>query len=306
MARVSIITRTFDRPVLLARMFRSLAEQTFTDWQCIVVNGGSESTVHQAMVGLDVSSRTQIVPFTGKPGMRGATLNQGVQASETELVTVLDDDDTWHPEFLQRMVHLLDQYPATGAAGVVCRSEVIKESSVEDGLIESAEAAEKGREIIDADLRQATLARLAIENCWCIHAFLYKRSAYDAVGGYSEALPVLEDWEFNLRFLCQNDVMVLPQVLARYHLRPGISSGQQANSQFGELDLHKFYDAKIRNDALRADWAAGRNGLGQLLAHAAQTHWLERHVHRVEGRVRAASEKIGKIDARTKEMKKGK
>jgi glycosyltransferase involved in cell wall biosynthesis len=301
MPRVTIITRTFDRPVLLARMFRSLAEQTYTDWECIVVNGGSEDSVTQAQQGLGLKGRVRIIAFTGPKGMRGVPLNHGIQHSTGELITVLDDDDTWEPYFLERMVAGLDQASAsTCAAGIICHTQVIQESSVEEGLQPLAEPY-----VLDPELTSATLARLAIQNCWCIHAFLYQRSAFDRVGGYSPHLPVLEDWEFNLRFLLQHDIAVLPQVLTRYHLRPSIKSGQQANSQHGELDLHKFYEAKIRNEALRADISSGRPGLGQLLSTAAQAHWLERRIHRVEGKLRAASEKIGKIDSRTKEMKSG-
>jgi glycosyltransferase involved in cell wall biosynthesis len=303
MARISIITRTFDRPVLLARMFRSLEAQTFADWECIVVNGGSTASVQQAMAGLNVDTRTRVINYSGPKGMRGVSLNQGVAASQSPLVTVLDDDDTWQPDFLKKMIHFLEQNAATGAKGVICQSTRINEKSVEEGLEEIPQ--DKGREVYGADLRQATLARLAIQNCWCIHAFIYERSAFDAVGGYSATLPVLEDWEFNLRFLLQHDVLVLQQPLANYHHRPTVKQGAEANSQYGELDLHLFYDGKVRNDALRADLASGRSGLGALLASAAQALWLERHVHRLEGRVRAASDKIGRIDNRTQEMKKG-
>jgi glycosyltransferase involved in cell wall biosynthesis len=300
MPRISIITRTIDRPVLLGRMLGSLAEQTFTDWECIIVNGGSEDTVQQTLAKSAVKERVRVVPFRGPKGMRGVPLNFGIQQSKAELITILDDDDSWEPTFLERMITALDQATVRlGAKGVICHTQIIQESSVEEGLQPLGDPA-----VLDPDLHTVTLARLAIQNCWCIHAFVYQRSAYDQVGGYSAHLPVLEDWEFNLRFLLQHDIAVLPEVLTRYHLRPSIKSGLEANSQQGELDLHKFYDAKIRNDALRHDLTTGRPGLGALLAQAAQSHWLERRIHKLDGKLRVAADKIGKIDARTKELKK--
>jgi glycosyltransferase involved in cell wall biosynthesis len=296
MARVSIITRTMDRPVLLARTLDSLLAQTFTDWELVIINGGTEA-------GLEVSlssrrerlgSRLKIEAYTNpKPGMRGAPLNHGVRHSTGELVTILDDDDTWEPQFLETMVRALDSAPAD-VGGVVCQTQIIEESSVESGLV-----IERAYPLND-DLQNVTLARLAVVNAFCIHAFIYRRTAYETTGGYSEVLPVLEDWDYNLRFLCHLDVIVLPAMLTHYHLRPSVKSGLEANSQHAEFDQHKFYESRIINQALRD---TSRPMLGQVLASAAHTRWLERRIHAVESKLKSAADKIGKIDSRTKEIK---
>ena len=41
MARITILTRTIDRPQLLGRMLDSLLAQSFTDWECVIINGGA-------------------------------------------------------------------------------------------------------------------------------------------------------------------------------------------------------------------------------------------------------------------------
>lgn len=300
MPKVSIITRTMDRPRLLARTLDSLLAQRFSDWEVVIVNGGSAASLNQSLDTRRsaLGDRLKILPFDNpKPGMRGVPLNHGIAHSSGGLITILDDDDTWEPDFLETMVSSLDRLTIPGVGGVVCQTRIVEESSVEDGLQLQKDY------VLNADLFNVTLARVAVVNAFCIHAFLYHRSAFDAVGGYADDLPVLEDWDFNLRFLMQWEIAVLPRVMTHYHLRPTVGAGQEANSQHAEFDRHKFYEARIINDALRRDIAAGRSGLGLVLANAAQTRWLERRIHSVEGKVRAASEKIGKIDARTKEMK---
>lgn len=300
MPRVSIITRTMDRPRLLSRTLDSLLAQHFSDWEVIIVNGGSQEALEEAIFPrrAALGDRLKVLPFVNpKPGMRGIPLNHGIANSSGELITVLDDDDTWDVDFLDSMVATLDQLTLPGVGGVVCQTRIVEESSVESGLQLLKDY------VLNADLFNVTLARVAIVNAFCIHAFLYRRSAFETVGGYAEDLPVLEDWDFNLRFLLQWEIAVIPRVMTHYHLRPSVGAGQEANSQHAEFDRHKFYEAWIINDTLRKDIAAGRSGLGMILANAAQTRWLERRLHSVEGKVRAASEKIGKIDARTKEMK---
>ncbi|MBL9113524.1 MAG: glycosyltransferase family 2 protein [Verrucomicrobiaceae bacterium] len=296
MARISIITRTIDRPRLLARTLDSLLAQTFADWELVIVNGGTEEGL-EASLGprrAQLGERVKVHRFQNpRPGMRGVPINEGVRHSSSPLITVLDDDDTWEPDFLDTMIRGLDAAPAD-VGGIVCQTQIIEESSVEEGL-----NVQRTYPLND-DLQNVTLARVAVVNAFCIHAFVYRREVFDAIGGYSEALPVLEDWDFNLRFLCHSDLVVIPRILTHYHLRPAVKSGHEANSQNAEFDLHKFYESRIINAAMRD---ASNPVLGQAMASAAHTRWLERRIHSVESKLKSAADKIGKIDSRTKELK---
>jgi glycosyltransferase involved in cell wall biosynthesis len=300
MARLSILTRTIDRPRMLGRMLDSLLAQTYADWECVIINGGSDASVDSVLQprAAAIDGRVRVLAFDNPtPGMRGAPLNHGLTNSDSELITILDDDDTWHPDFLRTMIEALDRAPTPSVAGIVCQTRVIEETSVEEGLQPQRDY------VLNEDLHNVTLARLAIVNAFCIHAFIYRRTALERTGGYANDLPVLEDWDFNLRFLTHHDVMVVPQVLTNYHLRKSVTSGAEANSQTGEVDLHKFFESKIINDALRRDFARGQAGLGSLLSNATNTRFLERKIHALESKLKSAADKIGKIDARTKELK---
>lgn len=300
MARLSILTRTIDRPRMLGRMLDSLLAQTYADWECVIINGGTDAALDSVLQprASAIAGRVRVLAYDNPtPGMRGAPLNHGLAHSDSELITVLDDDDTWHPDFLRLMIEALDRAPTPSVAGIVCQTRVIEETSVEEGLQPQRDY------VLNEDLHNVTLARLAIVNAFCIHAFIYRRSALERTGGYANDLPVLEDWDFNLRFLTHHDVMVMPQVLTNYHLRKSVTTGAEANSQTGEVDLHKFFESKITNDALRRDFASGQAGLGSLLANATNTRFLERKIHALESKLKSAADKIGKIDARTKELK---
>lgn len=299
-ARVAIITRTMDRPQLLRRCLASLLEQTCADWHWYVVTPAPHDGVTALLAehSAALAGRATVLPYAQpQAGMRGLPLNHGILNSASELITILDDDDTWEPRFLEAMLAVLDRAPGTLAAGAVCQTRVIEESSVSEGLTPLREY------VLNPHLRSLTLAQLAVVNQFCIHAFLYRRAALEAVGLYPEDYPVLEDWHFNLRFLRRHDVVVLPEPLTRYHQRPLVTGSSEANSLFGEVDAHKFYESKLINEHLRADLDAGRAGLGHLLAAAAQNRLLQDRLHTLQGKIRTISEKTGKIDARTKEMK---
>ncbi len=299
MNRIGIITRTLDRPVLLERTLRSILSQTWQDWEWIVVAPDPSRSLTPLLVKYEaeLGPRVRVLPFLQPdPGMRGQPLNHAITHSTCGFLTVLDDDDTWHPDFLSSMMSLLASPAGQLSGGAVCQTQVIEESP--ETLLPLRDYP------LNPQLQTLTLAQLSVVNQFCIHAFLYRRSALTLTGPYPEDYPVLEDWHFNLRFLQHHEIAVLPRVLTYYHQRPGAPPGPGANSLFAELDLHKFHEARLINGQLRQDWMTGRGGPGALLAAGAQIRALQQQIHQLESRIKSISEKTGKIDARTKELKK--
>lgn len=298
--RVAIITRTLDRPVLLERAMHSILAQTFANWHWIVVDsstsGGASSFVQSHAERLR-DRVTHVQLRNPKPGMRGAAINAGISASESELITLLDDDDTWELRFLEKMVAALDRETHPNVRGAVCRTRCIEESSVESGL-----QMERTYDL-NPDLCNVTLGSLAVVNRFCTHAFLYRRDALKTVGLYPEDYPVLEDWHFNLRFVRHHDIVVVPEILTNYHFRPPEQRGAPANSQTAERDDHKFHEARLINEALREDLRTGTQGLGFVLTQASIAREISDALHRHENRLKSIGDKTGKIDSRTRELK---
>ncbi|OAI56280.1 hypothetical protein AYO49_04610 [Verrucomicrobiaceae bacterium SCGC AG-212-N21] len=298
--RVSIITRTLDRPVLLERTLRNVLEQTFEDWELVLVDMGKAPVVKKLVDDLAPAfdGRLKHVPFDDpKPGMRGVPINAGINASVGELIIVLDDDDTWQPDFLEKMEAALRLKPHVNARGAVCRTQCIEETSV-------AEGAKPVRSYpFNPDLCNVTLGALAVVNRFPPCSFLYEREALKAVGMYPEDYPVLEDWHFNLRFVLHHEIVVVQELLANYHFRPADMTGAEANTLTAERNDHKYHESRLINDALREDIRTGRPGLGQILSQAAISRELSDKLHHHESRLKTISEKSGKIDSRTKELK---
>jgi glycosyltransferase involved in cell wall biosynthesis len=300
MSRIDIITRTVNRPRLLERALNSVLAQTFSDWHWVIVDSGVDHTVAALLQARasDLQGRVTHLRFTNPhPGMRGIPINAGIQASRSEFITLLDDDDTWDPGFLQIMIHALDQKPISSVRGAVCRTLCIDESSVQDGLqpLRSYE--------LNPELCNVTLASLAVVNRFCTHAFVYERAALDRVGLYPDSYPVLEDWYFNLRFALHYEILVVARTLTNYHFRPPDVQGEEANSQNAERGDHKFHEARLINEALREDIRSGKPGLGHLLTQGALTRQLMDTLHDHGSRLKTISDKTGKIDSRTKELK---
>jgi glycosyltransferase involved in cell wall biosynthesis len=268
MKRVTVIMRTRNRPMFLRRAVASVKAQTWTDWQIVVVNdGGDAAEVDTVVAEAGVAAEALQVIHHAVPVGRAAACNAAIRVSESEFLTVLDDDDTWHPEFLRQCMAVLGQLPADAVQrGVATRTLLINESWVDGGC------REKKRVPFNPDLVTVSLADLAVENYYTTNAFLYRRNVLPETGFYDETLPVLEDWEFNVRFAAKFSILVIPEYLAFYHRRLRLKEGAAANTC---MDRNQRQMVELKNAWLRDDLAAGRFGIGWL-AHLGKTRSEQR------------------------------
>lgn len=246
---VSIVTRTKNRPVLLRRAAESVARQTYDSYVWVVVNdGGDEDLVRGVIERSAVDRRKiQLVSNIHSLGMEAAS-NAGIRSVESDYVIIHDDDDALHPEFLEKTVRFLESSAGKRYDGVVTGSEYISEEIRGDEVIEHA------RRPYMNWVRNIQLSELLAQNLFAPISFIYRRSVYDAIGGYNEELPVLGDWYFNLEFVLQSDIKVMPEPLAYYHHRDFGDSSRQgiyANSVIGGQSKHEEFASVFRNMFMR-------------------------------------------------------
>jgi glycosyltransferase involved in cell wall biosynthesis len=105
---VSVIIPTHNRNHLLKRAILSVYDQTFKDYEIIVVDD-TWSTLplyknHPAV-------RFIHIPQTPYPGV---SRNAGIKAARGKYIAFLDDDDYWYCNKLKRQISFLEQHPEIG------------------------------------------------------------------------------------------------------------------------------------------------------------------------------------------------
>lgn len=240
MEKVSIVIRTCDRPILLKRALTSVFSQTYHNFDVIIINnGGREDLLMKVIEEHTIGCREKImVKNLGHIATRGKALNIGISNSQGEYIAILDDDDSWDPQFLERCVEFLNKNPSTN--GVATRSVLVTEQLKENIIVQL------NKKIFNPQLKNASLLKILRCNLFTINSFVYRRVAGNDIGNYREDLLVLEDWEFNLRFLLNNKVGILAYPLAYYHKRINLnSSSTYLNSN---VDEHLEVDKSIRRE----------------------------------------------------------
>ena len=246
-ATVAIITRTKNRPVMLKRAGLSVASQTFDDFIWVVVNdGGDPEEVNQIVRQSPVDLRKTLIVHNEKSlGMEAAS-NKGIQSSQSKYIVIHDDDDSWQPQFLEKTVAFLENPPVESMRGVIAHANRLSEYIVDDSYVEILGSVPYQEWVMTVPLYE-----MASMNMFAPISFLFSRNAYDRVGGFDESLPVLGDWEFNIRFLMKYDIGVITEKLANYHHRDIQKSGSYSNSVYGAISKHQLFEAVVRNRGIR-------------------------------------------------------
>lgn len=264
---LATITRTKDRPQMVARVAKGLQSQSFTDFVWVVVNdGGAPAPLEQIVSDYRKSGlAAKLIHNEQNVGMEAAA-NIGIRQSLSKYVHVHDDDDTIDDDFYETTVSFLEK---NNNMGVVTNINKIFE--IVDG-----DKIETKREH-PWDTGMPSIARLVCINRFVPISFVYRRDVHDQIGYYNEKLSVCGDWEFNLRFVRHHDIAKLPEFLANYHIREDPENAVLSNS-INDRYEHDRADMEIRNALIREELDKGSFGYAGLITIGAELWYLERRM----------------------------
>jgi glycosyltransferase involved in cell wall biosynthesis len=210
--RVSVIIPAYNAAATVAGTIDSVIAQTLTDFEIICVDDGS-TDASLAIIQQRADRVRLIEQANSGPA---AARNNGARNSSGEYLAFLDADDLWAPDFLERTVAALDADPALSLVYSNCALADSEGVPIDTALV--------GSGFDHAPSLQELLTRL-----WPImpSAALVRRSAYDACGGYRDALKGasfrFEDVDFWIKMRQQGPFAYIadPLVTWRFAWFPG-------------------------------------------------------------------------------------
>ena len=209
----------------------SVIAQTFTAWQCIVIDDGSRE---------DLSFVDALHPQIRRIRQenRGVSIarNVGLMQSQSEYVAFLDADDLWLPHKLETQLQVLAGAPDMA----LCHTafDIIDENGtfIEPGF---------GRELRDY---RALLANSSI----CTSTVVVRRAALSVVGGFDPLLSPCEDYAMWLGLARFYELGFVPAVQAQYRVHSQNASGNprlMATKVTRVLEAHRAL-ARERGDKI--------------------------------------------------------
>jgi len=204
---VSIIVRTKDRPKLLMRALQSIASQTYSPVEVVLVNdGGSDLNVPEikSILGDITLNYIRLAYNTG----RANAGNVGIENSMGEYIGFLDDDDEYYPEHIKVLLNFLKN--REDFAGAYTDSEIFLREYNDDGHIV--------REHNDGVFRSWDFSyeTLLFENYIPLICAIVRKDVLREIEGFDNSLGMFEDWDLFIRASGKKPFWHISEVTTKY------------------------------------------------------------------------------------------
>jgi glycosyltransferase involved in cell wall biosynthesis len=186
---VSVIVPCYNYGKYLAQALDSIKKQTYTFWECIIINDGSTDNTEEVAKGFATNDKRFIYLYQQKAGVSPAR-NNGLSVAKGEYIQPLDADDMLEPDKLQLHVDFLQSREDVDLVySDVILFDDFNNVPVLPPLFSKPRVSGKYEIIID---------NLYDDNFFLPGCSMFRKTAYDTVGGFKHTYG-FEDWEFYYR-----------------------------------------------------------------------------------------------------------
>lgn len=236
MPKVSVVLPTYNGSKYLAESIESIINQSFTDWELIIINDCStDNTLEIANSYAEKDNRIKV--FTNPENLKlPNSLNEGFKRATGEYWTWTSDDNRYKPEAFERMVLFLDE---NVDAGLVCFDMDFIDS---EGVFSSSLKLPDPSTLVNQN---------TIGAC-----FMYRSSIAKKIGEYDTEMFLAEDYEYWLRFYFNSRIVHRSENLYEYRQHEASLSAIKYEKIFLQrakvkYKYHKYIIKNIEKEYLR-------------------------------------------------------
>lgn len=200
---VSVIIPSYNRGYCIAQCLRSVLDQTFADFEIIVVDDASSDDT-RAQVSSISDSRIHYLAHDSNQGGAVAR-NTGIRIAQGEFVAFLDSDDHWQSDKLEKQIAALRQQ------GPDCGLSYTWISCVDDDGAETLR--------INPEIDGACFEEMLVSNfIGSFSNIVVRKSLLVEVGALDESFRSCQDWDLFIRLTRHASVHCLREYAVRYLL----------------------------------------------------------------------------------------
>jgi len=205
---ISIVLPTFNRAKTIGRAINSLLEQTYQDYEIIIVDDASEDETEEIVKGF-ADEKTRYIRCKQNKGP-GAARNLGIQESRGKFIAFQDSDDEWLPEKLEKQIKVF--FAAEPELGVVY-SDMARITKDGSEIYYKSPIIQQDR-IIDPVTKYYAVYGIGIQST------LIRKECFEKAGGFNENFLRFEDGELFIRLSKYYRFHHLPEILVKYYESP--------------------------------------------------------------------------------------
>ncbi|MER3492124.1 MAG: glycosyl transferase family A [Mastigocladus sp. ERB_26_2] len=222
---ISVIIPTYNSEKTIRHTIESVLQQTFSDFELIIINDGSTDSSLEVISQFQ-DSRIKVFSFDNAGG--NVSRNRGLKQATGEFVSFLDADDLWTPDKLELQLNALKANPQAAVA-----------YSWTDYIDEQGKFLLSGTHITaHGNVYEQLLISNFLENG---SNPLIRREVLVELGGFDEELTAAQDWDMWLRLAQNFNFIAVPRVQILYRI--------SANSLSTNLVIQEKASIQVLNKA---------------------------------------------------------
>jgi len=245
---------TYNRLLLVQQAIASVVAQTYTNWELIVADDGSDDGTTEAIRSLNNSLIS--VLHLQHSGNIAITRNAGARAGSGPWIAFLDSDDVWVPRRLEIQIQkLLREGKNWGYGGFELMNKEMRTIPNKAGIFRPL-SGWIAKEVLTTEASVA------------IGTLLLERALFDEVGGFNADPELLyrEDYELVLRLSLKAETLAIPDILVRIREHEGRSTNA---FDYAHERTASVYEHFIRSRPERALVKIARRRMAGELAESA-------------------------------------
>ncbi len=255
---VTVIIPTYNRAHLLGRSIGSVLNQTYSDFELIVVDDGSTDNTTEVVRSF-CDTRLKYIRCERNSGGPATPTNVGIEAASTRYIAVQDSDDEWLPDKLQQQVTVINSAPP--AVGVVYTDAWRIEDDGSRQYFRSPHIMPEDGIVYSRALDYG----VANIGTWSL---LMKRECFDRAGLFDPRLRMYIDTELLMRVSRYFLFHHIAQPLVNYHA----TAGSLVNSRRAAISARMLILEEFAEDIEKDGRLLGKHycGIGILLCEDGQ------------------------------------
>lgn len=203
---VSVVLPTYNRAQLLGDSVQSVLNQTYDDFELIVVDDASTDDTEDVIRDIG-DSRVKYIEHDENEGAPAAR-NTGLKHADGHLISFQDSDDTWEPRKLELQVRSFEN--ASSNVGVVYTG-MMRERDHSTVYIPYSSV-----EMTEGDIRSS----ISKQNFIPTQTAMVRKQCFDEVGYFDEKTWPISDWELWIRISKQYQFDLVDEALVTGKVRP--------------------------------------------------------------------------------------
>lgn len=259
MAKVDVIIPVYNTPIdYIRQAILSVLEQTFSDWQAVIVNDGSGARCTTQLESLLIELKDSRLRYVKSKNQGvAAARNLGIASSDSMFIALLDSDDVWYPDKLARQLKVIKEHPNVSL--VFACSDLL----FGDDMTGLQRVTAKTRGCNELSQHDACV-RMLHSNFVDVNTVMFCRADVESVGLFDENFHSLEDKELWIRMLLAGQRFYhIPETLAAYRIHATNMSKNVGKMRDGRMKLIWKVDSLLDQGPswLRSEYPALRRSM---------------------------------------------